>query len=274
MFLYQLTLEPVDSFVFVYQFGAIPAEVLRNAEFVTLPVQIESRLLSIDIASPVPNWTTMFTSMFIHGGYVHMGGNMLYLWVFGRGIEDRFGHLGFIVLYLVAGVIGVLAHSAVDEASTTPLIGASVLGAYFLLYPFSMVRILLLVWLITVVRIPAILVLGVWAVLQWFNGVAAVGPDVANAEVAYFAHLGGFLFGAAVAMAYQLTRAIPVAASALRSPWILAMNLWSWPSRRKSRRNIRRWSSVSCPACSSNELEYFDPPIGRWRCVRCEVRFY
>ena len=99
VFLYQLTLNQIESAAFVYKFGAIPAEVLGNLNVVSIPVYIGPHVRSIDATSPVPNWATMFSSMFIHGGFLHLGGNMLYLWVFGKSIEDRFGHLAFIVFF-------------------------------------------------------------------------------------------------------------------------------------------------------------------------------
>jgi len=145
----------------------------------------------------------MFLSMFLHGGWLHLGGNMLYLWIFGDNIEDRLGHFRYILFYLLSGIAATLAHAVFNPASRMPSIGASgaiagVLGAYLLLFPRARVTTVIpIFFFITVREIPAVIVLGLWFVLQLFVGVASLGvADAANTGgVAYFAHIGGFVAG-------------------------------------------------------------------------------
>jgi membrane associated rhomboid family serine protease len=151
---------------------------------------------------PVPaNIITMFVSMFLHGGWLHLGGNMLYLWIFGDNIEDRLGHVRYLLFYILCGLIATLAHAFANPASTLPSIGASgaiagVLGAYLLLFPHARVTTLLpIFFFITVREIPAIFVLGVWFLLQLFTGAASIGATADTGGVAYFAHIGGFVAG-------------------------------------------------------------------------------
>jgi membrane associated rhomboid family serine protease len=154
---------------------------------------------AITTAAPGAYWG-LLTSMFLHGGWLHLGGNMLFLWVFGDNIEDSMGHMRFIVFYLLTGLIATFSHIVPQPASNVPLVGASgaiagVLGGYLVLHPRA--RILSLVFLgyfIRVVELPAVLVLGVWFVIQVIQGVGALGsPDVAS--VAFWAHVGGFVAG-------------------------------------------------------------------------------
>jgi membrane associated rhomboid family serine protease len=156
-------------------------------------------------ASPhiVVNLVRMMFSMFLHGGWLHLIGNMWYLWVFGDNIEDRLGHTRYAIFYVLCGLLATLAHAVTSPMSRVPSIGASgaiagVLGAYLILFPRAQVTTLIPIFIfITVREIPAVLVLGLWFVLQFFSGVASVGvPDAANAGgVAYFAHIGGFVAG-------------------------------------------------------------------------------
>jgi membrane associated rhomboid family serine protease len=145
----------------------------------------------------------MMVSMFLHGGWLHLIGNMWYLWVFGDNIEDRLGHTRYAVFYVLCGLLATLAHAFASPMSRVPSIGASgaiagVLGAYLVLFPRAQVTTLIPIFIfITVREIPAILVLGLWFVLQFFSGVASANiPDAQNAGgVAYFAHIGGFVAG-------------------------------------------------------------------------------
>jgi membrane associated rhomboid family serine protease len=149
----------------------------------------------------------IFTSMFLHGGWLHVIGNMLYLWIFGNNVEDRMGRVGFLVFYLVGGVAAALAQVAIAPTSTDPLVGASgaiaaALGAYLILFPGA--RILSLVFLgffYQLLEVPAIVILGFWFVLQLISGVASLGPATAQSGgVAFFAHIGGFALGVAVGL--------------------------------------------------------------------------
>ncbi|HEY3191170.1 MAG TPA: rhomboid family intramembrane serine protease [Solirubrobacterales bacterium] len=153
-----------------------------------------------------PWWVTLFTSMFMHGGFLHIAGNMLFLWVFGNNIEDRLGRVKFLLFYLLAGLIAVYTQSLIDTGSTAPTIGASgaiagVLGAYALLYPRARVLTLIfIIFFVTLVEIPALILLALWFILQFVPalGQVAVGSG-GDQGVAYFAHVGGFVFGLAVA---------------------------------------------------------------------------
>ena len=148
-------------------------------------------------------WLTILTSMFMHGGILHIAFNMLFLWIFGNNLEDSMGRLRFLLFYLLAGVAAVYAQTAVDPESTVPTIGASgavagVLGAYLLLLPRAKVlTMIIIIFFVTFVEIPAYVMLGIWFVLQFLPAVGQVAtPDVAGGGgVAYFAHVGGFIFG-------------------------------------------------------------------------------
>ena len=153
-----------------------------------------------------PWWETLFTSMFMHGGWLHIAGNMLFLWVFGNNIEDRLGRVKFLIFYLLAGLIAVYTQAFIDPSSTAPTIGASgaiagVLGAYALLFPRARVLTLIfIIFFVTLVEIPALILLALWFILQFVPalGQVAVGSG-GDQGVAYFAHVGGFVFGLAVA---------------------------------------------------------------------------
>jgi membrane associated rhomboid family serine protease len=141
---------------------------------------------------------TIFTSMFMHGGWMHLLGNMLYLPIFGDNVEDRFGHLKFLIFYLVCGVIATLAQYFAAPYIKVPNLGASgaiagVLGAYLVLFPAGKVRVLLAAW---IVRLPAILVIGAWIVIQIISGMGTVSSTTTSGGgVAYMAHIGGFIAG-------------------------------------------------------------------------------
>src|SRR3954449_10761659 len=150
----------------------------------------------------LPNVITMFVSMFLHGGWLHLGGNMLYLWIFGDNIEDRLGHGKYLFFYLVCGVLATLAHAVMNPGSDVPSIGASgaiagVLGAYIVLFPKQRVTTLIPIFIfITVREIPAVFLLGFWIVMQLFFGAASMGANLQSAGgIAYFAHIGGFAAG-------------------------------------------------------------------------------
>jgi len=144
--------------------------------------------------------------MFLHGCWIHLGGNMLYLWIFGNNIEDRFRRLRFLGCYLLAGIAAAATQVLRDPGSESPIIGASgaiagVLGAYLVLYPRA--RVLSLVFLgffYQVLQVPAVLVLGLWFALQLLSGLMSLGPSATDGGVALFAHIGGFLFGVAVGL--------------------------------------------------------------------------
>jgi membrane associated rhomboid family serine protease len=172
-FEWQLTDRELE--LFLLQHGAVPASL-------TLP--------------------SIFTSMFLHGGWLHFGGNMLYLWIFGDNVEDRFGHGRFLAFYLFCGAVAVFGQVAITPYSMVPMIGASgaiagVMGAYFVLYPHSRVLTAIFIFFfLDLVEIPAIFFLGIWFLMQLFNGVGSIGASASTTGgVAFWAHVFGFLAG-------------------------------------------------------------------------------
>jgi membrane associated rhomboid family serine protease len=191
-FVYQLSLELAPdptaakaAQAFVLEFGLIPCRLTGGC--------------AAPDAFPHP-LVTVFTSMFLHGGLFHIFGNMLYLWIFGNNVEDTLGHGRFLGFYLAAGVAAALAQTAVGPGSRIPMIGASgavsgVLGAYLVLYPHASVLTLVTFgFFIRIVRIPAMIVLGFWIVVQLLNGLVTFGAGD-RGGVAWFAHIGGFVAG-------------------------------------------------------------------------------
>ena len=149
------------------------------------------------LANPSADFLTIFTSMFMHAGWVHLGGNMLYLWIFGDNVEDRFGHIKFIIFYLLCGLAATFAQLAFSVGSSVPNLGASgaiagVLGAYILLFPQGKVRVLQGQ---QVVQVSALIVIGLWIVLQFFSGIGSISNTADTGGVAYMAHIGGFIAG-------------------------------------------------------------------------------
>ena len=150
---------------------------------------------------------SIFTAMFLHAGWLHIGGNMLFLWVFGNNVEDRLGRIRYLLFYLVSGVIATLAQVATGPNSALPTLGASgaiagVLGAYLVMFPRRKVLTLVFFFIITWVYLPAVAVLGAWFLLQAFSGVASLSKHVHTGGVAFFAHIGGFAFGALMALLF------------------------------------------------------------------------
>ena len=160
------------------------------------------------LANPFGDFLTLFTSMFMHAGWVHLGGNMLYLWIFGDNVEDRFGHIKFTIFYLLCGLAATFAQLAFSLGSTVPNLGASgaiagVLGAYILLFPQGKVRVLQGQ---QVIQVPALIVIGMWIVLQFFSGIGSVGNTAQTGGVAYMAHIGGFLAGFVLTFLFRGSR--------------------------------------------------------------------
>ena len=186
VFLYQISLGPREGQLFIYQFGAIPAAVFS------------AQSLPSDVVA-IPASVSVLTSMFLHGGFMHLIGNLLSLWIFGNNIEDAMGHGKFILFYLLTGVAASMTHFLMDINSTIPTIGASgaisgVLGAYILLYPRAQVQVLIFLGIfVRVMYIPAGIVLGFYFILQIFQGTLSWGQE--GGGVAWFAHIGGFVAG-------------------------------------------------------------------------------
>jgi len=187
VFLYQLLLPEPRLLEFIFRWGAIPAEISQGQDLFGL-----------------------VSSMFLHGGWLHIAGNMLFLWVFGDNVEDTMGHVSYLLFYLLTGLAAGLAQVVIDSGSQIPLVGASgaisgVLGAYIMLFPHGRIRTLVFLgFFITVVLIPAWVQIGLWIVLQFFNGFASLGVRTEESGgVAYWAHIGGFIAGAALVWLFR-----------------------------------------------------------------------
>ena len=156
---------------------------------------------------------TIITAMFIHGGWLHIGGNMLFLWIFGDNVEDAMGHLRYLVFYLVCGIAAALVQGLANTDSLTPAVGASgaiagVMGAYIVLFPRAVVYVIFGIIFIPL-PLPAFVLIGIWIVIQLFYGWSSLGVETAGGGVAYFAHIGGFVAGAALVHLFILGRKRP-----------------------------------------------------------------
>jgi membrane associated rhomboid family serine protease len=181
----------LNAFAFLYEWQMTDRELHRF-------------VLQYGVVPAYFSFASVFTSMFLHSGWLHFGGNMLYLWIFGDNVEDRFGHVGFLVFYLFCGTVAVLGQVAMNPYSLVPMIGASgaiagVMGAYFVLYPHSRVLTAVFIFFfLDLVEIPAIFFLGVWFLMQLFNGVGSIGAQASmGGGVAFWAHIAGFVTGLA-----------------------------------------------------------------------------
>ncbi len=187
VFIYQLLLQGADQLnAFFLMWAVVPADITQNPN--------------------LQEYLTLFTAMFMHGGFAHIGGNMLYLWIFGDNVEDTLGKFGFIGFYLICGLLATFAQILFDPFSTIPNLGASgaiagVLGAYLFLFPRARVDALVFRFVTTV---PAVIVLGFWFVIQLFYGIASIGTTSTGGGVAYWAHAGGFAAGAVLIVIYAV----------------------------------------------------------------------
>lgn len=193
--------------LFTFAYSTVPAEILTGKDFVTQPQSYTDPntgyhfLIPGLAATPIPVYFTLITSMFMHGSWMHLGGNMLYLWIFGDNIENRLGHKRYILFYLVCGIIASLSHVFSTVMSTqnslVPSLGASgaisgVLGAYLLLFPSKKVNMFVVG---RVMPVPSYVALGLWIVLQIVSGLGLFGGEGSGGGVAYAAHIGGFIAG-------------------------------------------------------------------------------
>lgn len=210
-FLATLGLGPVEQQLLVYRRGFVPARVGQFLEPRPIPITIQGlgvnqfgQVVPVEqpvVLPPEPSQIvlSMFTCMFLHGGWMHLIGNMWFLWIFGNNVEDRLGHVAFLLFYLGGGLLATASHWLVDPSSTTPVIGASgaiaaVLGAYAITWPWARIHTLVFLFIfITVIDVPALLVLGIWFVGQLLS--SAQGNE---AGVAWWAHIGGFVAGLAL----------------------------------------------------------------------------
>jgi membrane associated rhomboid family serine protease len=183
VFLYELQLSRPELHLFVEFFGVVPARF---------------------------SWVSVLTSMFIHEGWMHLLGNMLYLWIFGDNVEDQLGHVGYLIFYVGSGAAAALGQVIVSGGSTIPMIGASgaiagVMGAYFVLYPHSRVlTVVFLLFFMDMIEIPAIFFLGIWFIKEVFSGVGSLGAGSVNGGVAFWAHVAGFSTGALTGLIWRI----------------------------------------------------------------------
>jgi len=190
----------VATFVWQLSLGAREDALVNALGFI--PATLADPGQALSLAYGVPAQLTILTSMFLHGGLLHLGGNMLYLWIFGNNVEDAMGHVRYLLFYLVSGIAAALTMAFVNPTSHVPMIGASgaisgVLGAYVLLYPRAKIRVLVPLGIVIFFpfRISAMFVVGFWFVMQLFN---ASFTDASQPGVAWWAHVGGFIVGAAL----------------------------------------------------------------------------
>ena len=191
---------------FTYSYSTVPAELLSGHDIVSSPTYINEPISGQEIQIPglgitaIPVWLTLLTSMFMHGGFAHLGGNMLYLFVFGDNLEDKLGHVRYFLFYLLCGILASLTHVLsvymLGENPLIPSLGASgaisaVMGAYLLLFPTNRVTVF---FIIILIKVPAYIVLGAWILLQIANGTGFLGGSEASG-IAYAAHIGGFIAG-------------------------------------------------------------------------------
>lgn len=208
---------------FTYAYSTVPGEIITGRDIVTRPVVVESftgQRMEMPGLQPtvIPVYLTLITSMFMHGGIAHIFGNMLFLWIFGDNIEDRLGHIRYLIFYLVCGVLAGLAHvfataAMASEASSllVPSLGASgaisaVLGGYLLLFPTNRV-IVILSWFVT--PVPAFIAIGLWFVFQLISGLGVLGSGAQTGGVAYAAHIGGFVAGLLLIKVFEIGKRPP-----------------------------------------------------------------
>lgn len=198
VFLYQYLLVPESTRRIIFLYGLIPREITTGVPLVPHPFPVQ---------------VTLFTSMFVHGGFFHVAGNMLYLWIFGNNVEDAMGRARFILFYLLSGLAAAFTQVMAGPNSSIPMVGASgavsgILGAYLLLYPHARVLTLItLGWFWRLVEIPALIVLGFWIVVQVLNGLWTFSFQ--GGGVAWFAHIGGFAAGMLL-LPFCKRRTVPV----------------------------------------------------------------
>jgi membrane associated rhomboid family serine protease len=196
VFLFEVTMPEARLNQFILQWGAVPREIVQGTD---LPPTIN-----------LPIYVTLLTSIFLHGGWLHLGGNMLYLWIFGDNVENAFGPVKYLLFYLICGVAASLTQIAISANSTIPTVGASgaiagVMGAYLVMFPGATVRtVIFLGFFFTITYLPAIIVIGIWFLLQLVSGVTSLGAQTQDTSgVAFWAHIGGLIAGALLALLFR-----------------------------------------------------------------------
>lgn len=202
----------LPSEAFTMGFSAIPKEILTGTDLVG-PVRVQlpdgSVETIVEAAGPSPIWLTLLTSTFMHGGWAHLLGNMLFLYIFGDNVEAAFGSFVYVIFYLVTGVIASLAHVLTNADSIIPSLGASgaisgVLAAYLILFPRNRISVVSFFGFFPYrYTVPAVVMIGIWAAFQFINGFAAIAPSEETSGVAYMAHIGGFVAGLVLALALR-----------------------------------------------------------------------
>ena len=198
----------MQSDAFTYGFSVIPREITSGQDLVKgIPTPYG---VIPQAPGPVPIFLTIFSAMFMHGGFAHLFGNLLYLWIFGDNVEDALGGVKFLIFYLICGIAATFAQIFTDASSVIPSLGASgaiagVLGGYLVMYPTRSVRVL---FGFAIVSLPALIVIGLWGVLQFMSGYGSIAPGTEQGKggVAYFAHIGGFIAGLALVSLFRNRR--------------------------------------------------------------------
>lgn len=200
VFLYQVSLGP-DAPAFIFAYSVVPVALTHGVPQTSL---VSSNL---PFHTPNPVYLTLITAMFLHAGWLHIGGNMLFLYIFGDNVEDRMGHIPYLLFYLFCGVIAGITQVAVDPNSSVPSLGASgaiagVLASYLVLFPWAQVRTVIFIFIFfTIVTLPAFILIGLWFLLQFFDGLASLATvQQGMGGVGYFAHIGGFVTGLVITL--------------------------------------------------------------------------
>jgi membrane associated rhomboid family serine protease len=209
---------------FTYGFSTVPFEITHGVDLASAtPITIDGqRVLIPQAPGPDPIYFTLLSSMFMHGGWLHLGGNMLFLWIFGDNVEHRVGPVVYLLFYLAAGLVASFAQILVNTDSRIPSLGASgaisgVLGAYIVLFPGNRVTVFVFRFL---TQVPAVAAIGIWAVLQFINGFGAVSVSQETGGVAYMAHIGGFVAGLVAGFIFRATfPGRPAPRQPMRSLW-------------------------------------------------------
>ena len=192
---------------FTYGYSAVPYEITNGVDLTEpQPIDVGGQQVAVpQEPGPSPIWLTLFSSIFMHGGWLHLGGNMLFLWIFGDNVEHRIGHVLYLVFYLAVGVVASMAQILTNTGSIIPTLGASgaisgVLGAYLVMFPTNRVTVFLFRFLMPV---PAIVAIGIWAVFQFISGLGVAAATSETGGVAYMAHIGGFVAGVVAGFVFR-----------------------------------------------------------------------
>ncbi len=194
-----------------YAYSVVPYEITQGVDL-TRPVFLPGAGRIPQLPGPTPIYLTLLSAMFMHGGFMHIAGNMLYLWIFGDNVEDRMGHARYLAFYLLCGIAASAAHIFFEPDSVIPSLGASgaisgVLGAYLIMFPHQRIRVLIPMGIFSqITELPALIVIGFWALLQFLNGLGSIAHTAQTGGVAYMAHIGGFVAGLVLVFLFRRRR--------------------------------------------------------------------